>query len=466
MREMHIFIDSNILMQYRSPQEVDWLTEFEADGVILLLAPQVIRELDELKESDKRRKKRRARNVLKRISDLLGDGIPARVRDKVELRYLHQESRIDFESHGLSQASKDDNILASVLEYKEQNPNREILILTADLGFTLKARARSLPVATLDDRYKLPEEPDRVEEENRKLQGEIRKLKSRMPRLELQFAATRSNHIKAKVEPFEPLADEQFLCHLHEEEKVYPLIEWPEESKLVERPTHKSELDDNGRIVTSPQKIILAAVSIQGDEKLLTRAQIDEYNEEMRAYYGKYRNFIRKFHRYEHESQLIIALELCLANSGTCPAEGIDIEIAQENAGCILSHDTDNIDLQMPTRPKPPPKPGEEGIRGQNRSSGGYTFMQGSPVEHLHDIINPPNVTASSSTGEVKYSIRKLKHSNHETLPLIIHFHSYDKARSLQLNVTLTADNIPDKQGSRFHIIVEKDQPRQQQPLT
>jgi hypothetical protein len=56
-----VFIDTNVLMQYRQFDQVDWAKELGVPEVTLVFAPVVFAELDKYKWAGTRRQKARAR---------------------------------------------------------------------------------------------------------------------------------------------------------------------------------------------------------------------------------------------------------------------------------------------------------------------------------------------------------------------------------------------------------------------
>ncbi len=63
-----VFIDTNVLLHYRSFDEVDWPGQLGATAVTLVFAPVVLTELDRHKWSGSRREKARAKSTLKKLS--------------------------------------------------------------------------------------------------------------------------------------------------------------------------------------------------------------------------------------------------------------------------------------------------------------------------------------------------------------------------------------------------------------
>src|SRR3954471_7324510 len=104
-----VFMDTNVLMQYRLFDEVDWASELGVSRVTLVFAPIVFAELDKFKWTGSRRQKSRARTVVKALGALRLGPTPVRVRDNVEAIALDAEpADALFTEHRLHPQSSDD----------------------------------------------------------------------------------------------------------------------------------------------------------------------------------------------------------------------------------------------------------------------------------------------------------------------------------------------------------------------
>jgi glycine cleavage system regulatory protein len=99
----------------------------------------------------------------------------------------HDPSTVDFGTHRLSKDLPDDWLLASIIEFRDENTSAQILLATDDGGLQLKAPAHGIKSVALPADKRLPDEPDEVEKENRKLREENTALKNAKPQLMLRF---------------------------------------------------------------------------------------------------------------------------------------------------------------------------------------------------------------------------------------------------------------------------------------
>jgi hypothetical protein len=73
-----VFIDTNVLMQFRMFDQVDWAKELGVQELTLIFAPVVFSELDKYKWAGTRRQKERARTVVKKVNTLALSTTPVR----------------------------------------------------------------------------------------------------------------------------------------------------------------------------------------------------------------------------------------------------------------------------------------------------------------------------------------------------------------------------------------------------
>ena len=161
-----VFIDTNVLLQYRLFDEVDWPKELGIPQLTLVFAPVIFTELDKFKWGGTRRPKERTRSVLKKLNALALSMSPVQVRRGVNAIGLDAEPPDEtFAQYRLQRQSADDCLLASYYAFREEHSDDRTLILSADSGLATKARSRQIELVAPDDALELPDEPDEVERE-------------------------------------------------------------------------------------------------------------------------------------------------------------------------------------------------------------------------------------------------------------------------------------------------------------
>ena len=195
-----VFIDTNVLLQFRLFDQVDWTNELGVPALTLVFAPIVFSELDKYKWAGTRRQKERARAVLRKLDDLALSTTPVDIRPGVKAIALDEEpADALFAQHRLHPQSADDQLLASYFGFVAEHPGERVLILAADSGLATKARSRRIELVAPAEELELREEPDEVVRELEKTRRELAEAKSAAPDLTLTFGEG-SSHREFPVE--------------------------------------------------------------------------------------------------------------------------------------------------------------------------------------------------------------------------------------------------------------------------
>lgn len=140
--------DTNALIA--APNVEGW--EFKGAGrFTLVLTPTVLKELDELKVGGRNEDLRnKVKSVSNRLKEYLrrGDaavGVPI-VRDRIMLRSLAIEPRVEQSLPWLDASNADDRFLASVIEIMRQHVRSRVGIVSEDINMLNKANLARIPV--------------------------------------------------------------------------------------------------------------------------------------------------------------------------------------------------------------------------------------------------------------------------------------------------------------------------------
>lgn len=425
--KVFVFVDSNVLLQYRLFDQVDWARELGVLGATLVFAPVVFSELDTFKWGGTRRQKDRARAVLKKLNALALTTTPVPVREAVQALALDAEPEDAlFVQHRLSAQSKDDRLLASYLGFVAEHPRARVMILSADSGLATKARSRRIELIAPDDALELPDEPDEVERELEKVRRELADAQRATPDLKLTFGdgQTLGDFDVQLVTPI----DARTLGRLLQAwRKQYP----------HRAATPQSVTGFGGVDIKLPDFARIPGFATEKDAAA-HNAAIDEFSR-------KYEAFLRSWHLSVNAHRRILSFELVLENAGTAPADSVDLLIWTDADGVWL----DDV-------PKPPRAPA---LKVQ-RSPFDMRIPRMPGLTYPPNIRSPfvanengPNISGKGAEQRVQYTIKQAMHHVRCTLPVVyFQFASDEAVRSFHLHARLVAANIRKPVTTQLHV--------------
>jgi predicted ribonuclease YlaK len=188
--EVYCFLDTDVLMHFTDFDQADWSGFLNAKQVFLVLPITVLSELNKHKDDgSKPGLQQRARSLLSKIAKLLvGTKGPVRIKDDVFLMSSRKEPRIEWTDLALDEKVHDDRILARILLFKEEYPERDVRFLTNDYAAMLKADDRDIPTLMPDGKVLVQKTLKfTVEAELEKTRKELDEYKNRAPKLEIGF---------------------------------------------------------------------------------------------------------------------------------------------------------------------------------------------------------------------------------------------------------------------------------------
>ena len=187
-----------MVMHYEFMDTINWPAIVGAKRVLIVVHPELMRELNELKDSkDKAKKTReRAAKVIRHLGQMFSGALVASGRPNVEICFEADEPEPGiFADNNLNNQFGDGCHLASVLKRQSDNPDEKVLLVTHDTGVQLRARAKGVSYMDAPAQHRLPEGQDPLEERNRQLEQELASYKARTPHILLQWD-TGTSHIR------------------------------------------------------------------------------------------------------------------------------------------------------------------------------------------------------------------------------------------------------------------------------
>lgn len=419
--------DTNILLHYRRLDEIDWPGVASARQVLLLLAPAIFRELNKHKDNPAQRRslRNRAASLILYLDNLFATNNEVPLRDNVRIALLPYEPTLDFSANHLSPQFEDDQLLASAIEYRDANPGAQITIVTADTGLRAKVRYHNLSSVRPPDDLKLADEPDPVEKELQEARAELQDYQRRAPKLAIGYAS----------------GGAFMVLPIHTPREI-------DDQKLAE-----ALADLRAKFPKEPSPVAgLHGVSAFG---AITRPNIERYNAELDDFYAAWEQWAREWFSYKNAAGRVAHLPLALHNTGTTPADDVDVFL--DVPSHVLLYREDTLPTE-PDQPKAPDRP-TDFLTYYARSnlaippmysSFGPPVVMNRPTPNVH----PPEVDVAGHRASIH--VERVKHGLSLGLgDLYVAFASDDEQRSFQVAYRVCAANLPQPLTGTLHVKVE-----------
>lgn len=427
---LYSFLDTNVLLHYPLPGQVDWPEIMAAREVTVVIAPVVFRELNRHKDKpESRRLRDRAATVLKWFDTFIDD--PTRpLRESVSLLLLPADPTIDFSANRLSRELNDDWLLASILQFQSESPEKKTVLVTEDRGLKVKAMGHGLTVVRLPETLRLLDEPDEIEKRLRQTEDELRRLQNAIPDLQLAFEDG-NEHTRVVVRPLVELTGQQVAEITAKVKKTYP---------------QKTYGGAQAGMPVNPLAVAFASALDGG------------YNSKLETFYSDYEKYIYELVEFEDKKRRTFKLELRLSNTGKCPATNVHVFLHFPDGIAIYDEDSYEKTSVEPTEPEAP----VEGVG----AGAGIAAAMANPLSfvmpQLPTISSPfENVSGwivkRSNSVDLSSQVKELTHGLEVGLDsFYVLFESRESVRSFQIDYELLAGNIPEKLSGKLHVIVEQ----------
>ena len=178
---MNLVLDSNILLHYKSFEDIPWQEELDCGEVTIVLTAMVLEEIDKKKDQEKGKIQKRAKTVASRIGEILIEGKTS----KYPVVFLESAYATEEERRQYHLDSNDNQILFDVM--KSDMDLDDVIIVSSDNPMLIRAKQRGLKIHKPNDNYLLKEELSKEEKEAQAAITELTRLKSRLPDPKLIF---------------------------------------------------------------------------------------------------------------------------------------------------------------------------------------------------------------------------------------------------------------------------------------
>ncbi len=227
---VYLYPDTNLFIQCRPLDQLDWSDWSEFDQVNLIVCRPVQREIDSQKNRGNDRAAKRARktySIFRRIIESndeflqVSDANP-RVRLFLEAPSLPSSDLKDV----LDYNKPDDEIVGCLDRFCKEKQDEDARLLTHDTGPMMTAKTHGLKVAAIGDKWLLPPENNTKEKENARLKQRITELEQREPSFRVNFLDGDGFIVDSLsiVHPvYDPLSDDEISCFMKSIKGLFPL---------------------------------------------------------------------------------------------------------------------------------------------------------------------------------------------------------------------------------------------------
>ena len=218
-RTLYLFPDTNVFIQCRSLNEVDWSEWVDYAEIHLIVCQPVQREMDKHKNQGNDRVRKRARKTCSMFRQIiLSEQDYELIRQdgpRIILSLDASISPIRSQLLSLDYSKHDDQLVGCIHAYCQQYEDQDVRLLTHDIGPMMTAKSIRLSFVAVPDSWLLPPEPNKTEKEVARLSREIDGLKESEPRSRTRFVDDAKNEIKEIVVEYiiyEPLVEDDLAA--------------------------------------------------------------------------------------------------------------------------------------------------------------------------------------------------------------------------------------------------------------
>ena len=429
-----LFVDSNLFLQCRPLQDLDWDCLVGRDEVTLLVPSAVLAELDKHKSDGNSRRAQRARRALQFL-----DSILEAPDDTVIVRTTPVKVIAQFapEVSGDASTSNDDSILFEVAEMRRTHGNQAVGLVTHDTNLKVKAKRKGLRFFPVPDEWLLAPEPDERDKRVRQLEEEVALLKRQTPIIEITLDGRQE--IELVVPSYEPLAQGTV-------------------NRLVEAMTAKFPIKTDFSLTSSER--LLSAGGI-GMFRLHPPAdwEIAKYqNEEYPKWEQSLRGQIEQLHSSLRFRDATADIRLLIANNGTVPGEHVHIAIrVSEGFLNVNPKHYDKLLERLLTRPRAPnaPQPRQSSLAGLGNLSelSGFTppYLPKIPIRHMRDEFY--RKAGNDVDTEWVWECENMRHGGPpEKFPFRVGMNAQSQPSGGLMVVEVSAENLPKAAVNQFRI--------------
>ncbi len=345
---LYLFVDTNLFIQCRSLEDLDWSPWRAFEEVRLIVSTPVLREIDGLKKTRGGRVQRRAREASAMFRKMHGRNSkidragPPRIALAVELQLKPAQ---DLEGD-LDYSERDDQLIGTIHAFAGSDQSKDVRLLTHDAILLHKARGLGLTVHEIPDEWLRPAETTETERKVAALVAENSRLKAAEPCVSVRCEGSAGT----AIEP----------CYEATYTRYAPLTEAEVESLMQRLMTCFPLATDFAPL--PPLRPIMGATQTPPFPIPAPDEEIRKYREEdYPRWLARCQRALRSHHRTLQAAMPLPRFAFLAGNSGARPAEDVLVTIEAHGGGFRImpppSDDT-NEDREGEDEASDDPEPG------------------------------------------------------------------------------------------------------------
>lgn len=230
MAILYLFPDTNLFIQCRPLEQLDWSHFGSFEEIHLVVSRPVHKEIDYRKNKGNDRVGTRARATNAMFREItrgtLGHRVVREEGPRVKLLIEVQHASDPMLADRLDYDERDEELIGTVSMYKQQHPSADVRLLTDDGTPMATAKSLGITVAEIPDSWLVPPEATDTEKRIKMLEGELARLKRTEPQFEIRCLGDEDKEITKldyTLERIEPLTEAQLTPLMERITERFPM---------------------------------------------------------------------------------------------------------------------------------------------------------------------------------------------------------------------------------------------------
>ena len=351
---LYLFPDTNLFIQCRPLEQLDWSTWKGFDEVQLIVSRPVQSEIDNQKKRGNDRVGKRARIVAGLFKKLIleenNEKVIIEKNPTVRLLIRPELKRSKTFEEQLDYSERDDQLVGTAREFQDNNPGADVRILTHDGGPLATAKMVGLSAAPIPDDWLLEPETTEVEKKLNSLTTELTRLKKAEPEFKISCVDEDFNPIEKlvlNIVRYDALSSGQVAELMQRIQTAFPV---------------ETDFGPKDPLERSSNNAVMLMLGAKETFKPATESEISDYRKEQKKWLDGCKTILSEYHERLEKAAEAISFTFIASNEGPRPAKDALITIKARGNFLVMpppyrsSRDDDNLEthLSLPGPPNPP----------------------------------------------------------------------------------------------------------------